>query len=158
MDEGFNDVMRETERRITPLTHGEQKFYELSIKQEFHETNVKNMLETFKMQAVIMEDSLNQHEQNVEGALEEARKSVAQMRQGILDDLSMTNEEVLSKWREECAKKQEWLKNADAFEADAVKRLEIQMQQIKQKMEGELSKTKQAIDQWGAALGGTIQN
>lgn len=156
MEEEIHDVMRETERKITPLADGQ--FYELSIKQEFHVENVKNMLATFKMQAQIMEDSLSHHEENVLGAREEARKSVDQMRQGIFDDLAMTNEQVLQKWREECAKKQEWLKNAEQFEADAVKRIELQMQQIKQRMESELSKTKQAIDQWGAALGGTVQN
>lgn len=156
MDADVSDVMRETLRSITPVMRDGQEFFELSVKQEFHKENVKNMLSTFKLQAQIMEDSLANHEQNIQNAREEAKKNVDLMKQGILDDLAMTNEQVLQKWREECAKKQEWLKNSEKFEADAIMALETQLQQIKQRMESELSKTKKAIDQWGAALDGPI--
>ncbi len=154
MDE-VQDFIRETQRSIVPVDREGRTFYELTVKQEYFEDNVKNMIETFTRQVEQIEGVLADMDNKVNQAKDEAHQQVQVMHSQVLQDLAMTDEEVLRKWKEECKRKQDWLENIESFEADAVKAIEAQMQQLKQQLETEYDKSKRAKEIWGAALNGS---
>lgn len=146
------DNVRETKREIKKKPQGGGMFYELTVVQEYHEDNVKNMVESWEQQNNHCEKWLKDNLQKKDDVINQTLRELEIVRDNLKKDFEVTPEQVLDMWRKELIKKREWIDHFDEHLKDAEKKAIEQIDALTNTVRKQFETNEKSITLWKNAL------